>query len=46
VTPVREVDDRAVGEGQVGPITKRLQTRYFDLVKGKGAEHPEWHTAV
>jgi branched-chain amino acid aminotransferase len=46
VTPVREVDDRAVGEGQVGPITKRLQTRYFDVVKGNGAEHPEWHTSV
>jgi branched-chain amino acid aminotransferase len=46
VTPVREVDDRAVGDGQVGPITKRLQSRYFDVVKGSDAQHPEWHTTV
>ncbi|HEY3592229.1 MAG TPA: branched-chain amino acid transaminase [Polyangiaceae bacterium] len=46
VTPVREVDDRAVGDGKVGPITKRLQARYFDVVKGSDAQHPEWHTRV
>ncbi len=46
VTPVREVDDRAVGSGKVGPITKRLQARYFDIVKGSDNHHPEWHTRV
>ena len=46
VTPVREVDDRAVGEGSVGPITKRLQARYFDVVKGSDQQHPEWHTSL
>jgi branched-chain amino acid aminotransferase len=46
VTPVREVDDRAVGDGKVGTITKRLQARYFDVVKGSDTHHPEWHTRV
>jgi len=46
VTPVREVDDRAIGDGKVGPVTKRLQARYFDVVKGSDSRHPEWHTRV
>jgi branched-chain amino acid aminotransferase len=46
VTPVREVDDRAIGSGKVGPITKRLQGRYFDVVKGNDSHHPEWHTRL
>jgi branched-chain amino acid aminotransferase len=46
VTPIREVDDRAIGEGTVGPITKRLQERFFDIVKGSDNSHPEWLTKV
>lgn len=44
VTPVREVDDRTIGEGKPGPITKQLQARYFDIVKGSDDSHPEWFT--
>jgi branched-chain amino acid aminotransferase len=44
VTPVREVDNRAIGTGTIGPITKRLQERYFDAVKGSDTSHPEWYT--
>jgi branched-chain amino acid aminotransferase len=46
VTPIREVDDRAMGDGAVGPITRRLQQRYFDVVKGSDTSHPEWLTRV
>ncbi len=46
VTPVREVDDRTVGDGKVGSVTKRLQARFFDVVKGSDSHHPEWHTRV
>jgi branched-chain amino acid aminotransferase len=46
VTPIREVDNRVIGEGKIGPITKRLQQRYFDIVKGSDASHPEWLTRV
>ena len=46
VTPVREVDDRGVGDGTVGPITHRLQERFFDIVRGSDNSHVEWLTKV
>ena len=46
VTPIRELDGRAIGSGGRGPITERLQTLYFDQVHGRRDEHPEWLTAV
>ena len=45
VTPVREIDNRPIGEGKPGPITLRLQKRFFDIVKGSDTSHPEWLTA-
>jgi branched-chain amino acid aminotransferase len=44
VTPIREVDDRRIGAGAPGPITLRLQRRYFDIVREADETHPEWHT--
>ncbi|MBX3128976.1 MAG: branched-chain amino acid transaminase [Polyangiaceae bacterium] len=46
VTPVVEVDHRVIGTGQRGEVTRRLQARYFDIVKGKDDSHPEWLTRV
>lgn len=46
VTPIREVDGRKIGDGLVGPITRRLQQRYFDVVKGSDTSHSEWLTRV
>ena len=46
LTPIREVDNRAIGDGTVGPITKRLQARFFDVVRGGDTTHPEWLTKV
>jgi len=42
ITPIREVDDRQIGEGKPGPITKELQAVFFDIVKGKNPEFREW----
>ncbi|MCU7942582.1 MAG: branched-chain amino acid transaminase [Candidatus Thiodiazotropha endolucinida] len=42
VTPIREVDNRPIGNGGRGPITKILQKDYFDLVHGRLAFHPGW----
>jgi branched-chain amino acid aminotransferase len=42
VTPVREIDERKIGAGTRGPITKRLQDRFFQLVRGPELSHPEW----
>jgi branched-chain amino acid aminotransferase len=46
ITPIREVDNRKVGDGVVGSITRRLQQRYFDVVRGSDTSHPEWLTRV
>ena len=46
VTPIREVDNRIIGNGGRGPVTERLQTLYFDQVKGRRDQHPEWLTYV
>ena len=46
VTPIRELDNRAIGEGQPGPITMALQTQYFDQVYGRCQQYPDWNTLV
>lgn len=46
VTPIREVDGRAIGDGHRGPITARLQALYFDQVKGRRDVYPEWLTIL
>jgi branched-chain amino acid aminotransferase len=42
LTPIREVDDRIIGGGKPGPMTKELQAAFFDIVKGKNPEYREW----
>jgi branched-chain amino acid aminotransferase len=42
LTPIREVDDRIMGDGKPGPLTKELQAAFFDIVKGKNSEYREW----
>jgi branched-chain amino acid aminotransferase len=44
ITPIRELDDRPIGKTQPGPITKRLQGSFFDVVKGKNKRFEEWLT--
>ena len=46
VLPIRELDGRRIGDGKRGPITERLQSAYFDQVRGKRNAFPEWHTPV
>ena len=42
VTPIREIDNRIIGEGSRGPVTELLQSRYFDTVAGRREDHLEW----
>jgi branched-chain amino acid aminotransferase len=42
VLPIRELDNREIGCGSRGPITAELQAAYFDAVRGRNDEHPEW----
>ncbi|HEX7488551.1 MAG TPA: branched-chain amino acid transaminase [Anaeromyxobacteraceae bacterium] len=44
VTPVREVDNRRVGRGEPGPVTKKIQDTYFRAVRGEEQRYKEWLT--
>ena len=46
VTPIREVDDRVIGNGRRGPVTTRLQSLYFDAVHGRLDKYRDWLTIV
>ncbi len=46
VTPIREVDGRTIGAGSRGPITEKLQQRYFDIVKGDTPDYAHWRTVI
>jgi len=46
VTPIRVLDNRVIGSGKPGPITKRLQSIFFDVVKGKNKKYESWLTKV
>jgi len=42
ITPIRALDNRTIGKGSRGPITEKLQTIYFDAVKGKSRKYESW----
>ncbi|MBI2875900.1 MAG: branched-chain amino acid transaminase [Candidatus Tectomicrobia bacterium] len=42
ITPIREVDNRPVGEGRPGDLTLRLQKVFFDVVRGRNERHLSW----
>ena len=46
VTPIRELDNREIGTGTAGSVTKEIQQRYFDVVHGKNAKRLDWLTVV
>jgi branched-chain amino acid aminotransferase len=42
VVPIREVDDRTVGAGVPGPITRQIQQVYFEAVRGQQDRYKDW----
>lgn len=46
ISPVTSIDHRQIGDGQVGPITKRLATLYFDAVRGRLPAYSHWVTPI
>lgn len=46
VTPIRELDNRTIGEGKRGPITAKIQQRFFDVVNGRAPEYHHWLAKV
>lgn len=46
VTPIRELDNRQIGSGSRGPVTEKIQSRFFDAVYGRIPEYEGWLTYV
>jgi branched-chain amino acid aminotransferase len=46
ITPITSIDRFPLGDGKVGPLTRRLSEAYLNLVRGVDKTHPEWRTAV
>ncbi|MHB1500533.1 MAG: branched-chain amino acid transaminase [Candidatus Dormibacteria bacterium] len=46
VAPITSVDGRRVGDGNMGPMTSRIQQEYLRLVRGETDALPEWRTLV
>jgi branched-chain amino acid aminotransferase len=42
LTPIREVDNRTIGTGKPGPITKKIQETFFRAVKGEEKKYEDW----
>ena len=46
ITPVIEIDNRAIGAGKVGPVTRQLSDTYVDIIRGKNEKYGTWCTPV
>lgn len=46
VTPIRELDNRTIGNGKRGPVTEQLQSMFFDTVNGRRKENEGWLTYI
>ena len=46
ITPIRELDNRSIGEGKRGPITEKIQSLFFEVVAGKSEKYQHWLTVV
>jgi branched-chain amino acid aminotransferase len=46
LSPVVEVDHRRIDSGTIGPVTKKLQGLFFDVIRGRSVKYADWVTAV
>ncbi|MEO8571224.1 MAG: aminotransferase class IV, partial [Chloroflexota bacterium] len=46
ISPIAEIDHRAVGSGEVGPIGRIVRDRYFEAVRGRLPEYAHWLTPI
>ncbi|WP_414469999.1 branched-chain amino acid transaminase [Methanobacterium sp. ACI-7] len=46
ITPVRSVDQIKIGSGKRGPITEKLQSKFFNVVEGAEEDKHGWLTFV
>ena len=46
ITPICQVDNRTISAGTPGPITKQLQGKFYECVRGNDSTHKDWLTFV
>ena len=46
ITPIRELDNRMIGKGEQGPITKKINDLFFSIVRGQNSKYSSWLTEV
>lgn len=46
VVPINSIDGNLIGSGSRGPITEKLQSTYFDQVRGVRDSNHSWHTYI
>jgi branched-chain amino acid aminotransferase len=46
ITPIRSVNDIAIGNGTKDLVTDEIQSRFFDIVAGRTDDYKEWFTPV
>ena len=42
ITPIREVDGRVTGNGGRGELTTKIQSKFFEIARGKGERYYRW----
>ena len=43
---IKSVDKTVIDQGKLGPITKKLQQKYFNIVRGIDKDHADWRTKL
>ena len=46
ITPVGELDNRPIGDGGIGPVTKALSDLYLGLIRGNNEAYADWCRAI
>ena len=46
VTPIVQIDDIRISNGIPGPVTKKIQGIYFDIIRGKMSQYNQWLTRI
>ena len=46
ITPVGHLDSRPIGDGDVGPVTRKLRDLYVELIRGDNPKYLHWCSAV
>jgi branched-chain amino acid aminotransferase len=42
VTPIREIDNDIIGNGSIGPVTQQIQSKFFEILRGKDPKYFKW----